>query len=99
MSYGIYDGIFKLKETKEVRKFSVLNESDEESEGYDWRVTFHLPNLGSEYDDDFENFDEQVTITAIDADEALKYAQQHIRVQEKDNDSWKDAEILSIERM
>lgn len=99
MSYGIYDGIFKLKENKEVRKFSVLNESDEESEGYDWRVTFHLPNLGSEYDDDFEDFDEQVTITAIDADEALKYAQQYIRVQEKDNDSWKDAEILSIERM
>lgn len=98
MSFGIYDGIFPLKEQKEIKRFSILNEADEE-EGYEWRVTFHLPELVGEYDDDFESFDEQVTIVAIDADQAVKYAEQYIRVQQKDNSAWKNAEILSIERM
>ena len=98
MSFGIYDGIFPLKEQKEIKRFSILNEADEE-EGYEWRVTFHLPELAGEYDDDFESFDEQVTIVAIDADQAVKYAEQYIRVQQKDNSAWKNAEILSIQRM
>ena len=98
MSFGIYDGIFPLKEQKEIKRFSILNEADEE-EGYEWRVTFHLPELAGEYDDDFESFDEQVTIVAIDADQAVKYAEQYIRVQQKDNNAWKNAEILSVQRM
>ena len=98
MSFGIYDGIFPIKEQKEIKRFSILNEADEE-EGYEWRVTFHLPELTGEYDDDFESFDEQVTIVAIDVDQAVKYAEQYIRVQQKDNSAWKNAEILSVERM
>ena len=98
MSFGIYDGIFPIKEQKEIKRFSILNEADEE-EGYEWRVTFHLPELEGEYDDDFESFDEQVTIVAIDADQAVKYAEQYIRVQQKDNSAWKNAEILSVQRM
>ena len=74
MSFGIYDGIFPIKEQKEIKRFSILNEADEE-EGYEWRVTFHLPELVGEYDDDFESYDEQVTIVAIDADQAVKYAE------------------------
>jgi hypothetical protein len=98
MSFGIYDGIFPIKEQKEIKRFSILNEADEE-EGYEWRVTFHLPELAGEYDDDFESFDEQVTIVAIDVDQAVKYAEQYIRVQQKDNSAWKNAEILSVQRM
>lgn len=98
MSYRIYDGIFKLREQREIPKFSILEE-DENEEGFEWRVTFYLPELGPEYDDDFDDFKEEVIIIAIDADQAVKYAEQYIRVQQKDNDSWKNAEILSVERM
>lgn len=96
--YGIYSDIFTLKENKEIKKFSVLREADEDVEGYEWAVVFRLPSLNGEYDDDFENFDEEVIIVAEDMDDAVKYAEQYIRVQQQDNDSWKDAEILSITR-
>lgn len=99
MSFGIYSDIFKLKEHKEIKRFSLLNEANEEIDGYEWRVTFHLPELAGEYDDDFDSFDEEVVIVAEDADQAVKYAEQYIRVQQKDNSSWKNAEILSVERM
>lgn len=99
MNYGIYDGIFKLREIKEIPKFSVLKEAESEEEGYEWRVTFYLPKLGPEYDDDFDEFKEEVIVKALDVDQALKYAEQYIRVQQKDNANWKDAEVLSIERM
>ena len=95
--FGIYSDIFKLKENKEIKKFSILTEEEEEG-GFEWSVVFHLPALGAEYDDDFEDFNEEVIIVAEDADQAVKYAEQYIRVQQKDNDSWKDAEILSLTR-
>lgn len=94
---SIYSDIFKLKETKEIKKFSVLTESEEE-DGYEWAVIFHLPNKNEEYDDTFENTQEEAIIVALDADEAVKYAEQYIRVQQKENDEWQDAEILSITR-
>ena len=51
--FGIYSDIFKLKENKEIKKFSILTEEEEEG-GFEWSVVFHLPALGAEYDDDFE---------------------------------------------
>lgn len=92
-----YGNLFKIHQPKEIKKFSFLDE-DEQEEGVEWVVTYHLPALGPEYDDDFEDFREEVVITALDATDAAKYAEQYIKVQRRDNDSWKDAEILSIQR-
>lgn len=72
---------------------------DDEQQGYDWVVTYHLGY--SEFDDDIDGQEsEERIVNAPDFDTAVRYAQQYLRkmqTEEETSSTWENAEILSIE--
>ena len=72
---------------------------EEEQEGPEWVITYHLGY--AELDDDIDGSDStEVILNAIDFDTAVKYAQQYLRKkksEEKTSTEWENAQILSIE--
>ena len=80
--------------------YSVMNEDDEEIEGPEWLVVYHLGE--DEADDSFEDtYTEELVLTATTFEDAVKYAQQYIRKMQADPDTkdrWINAEIISIDQ-
>lgn len=71
---------------------------EEEDEGVQWVVTYHLGY--PEYDDLDESEMTEISLTAPDFDTAVRYAQQYLRqmqLDEETSEKWEQAEILSVE--
>lgn len=72
---------------------------EEEEKGPLWVATYHLGY--SEFDDDMDSQEtEEVTFNAEDFETAVRYTQQYLRkmkTEEETAETWKDAEILSVE--
>lgn len=72
---------------------------EDESDEPEWVVTYNLPLLNEDFDDDFDNTSSRNhIINAPDFETAVKYAEQHIRVMNKENSDWEGAEIEAIQR-
>ena len=73
-----------------------LFEEAEDNDTIQWVVQYNLPDL-EDYDDNMDGrFIEEVIIEAPDFRTATKYAEQYARVEARDNDAWRSAEIISI---
>ena len=72
---------------------------EDNEEGPEWAVIFYLPARAGEYDDAVEddNSQVQIVLNAADINDAIKYAEQYIRVQADKDSDWDDAEIVSVD--
>ena len=67
------------------------------AEGPQWVATYHLGY--NDWDDDLNNSEiEEILYQAANFDTAVRYAQQYLRKQKSEDDSWSEADILSVEQ-
>lgn len=69
--------------------------SDEEGEPWTVKYSFEVDESLQEESSVSSN---TYTLTAKDATDALKYAEQFARMQARENDTWKSAEVVSIQK-
>ena len=77
----------------------VINEAEdpEDSEDPEWHITYEFP-ITEALEDNTEEASNVATIHAPDAETAIKYAEQHARIQAKDDPKWQSAEVIAIRK-
>ena len=94
------DDADKIEEPEiEITDAEVLDEDLGEEDDPAWEITYDIP-ITEDLEDDIENepSDNTEIIHAPDAETAVKYAEQNIRVKAKDDNKWEDAEIIQIKK-